>query len=101
MLLALSGLLPSIPQHLVRIIEDTLQTSDAEADYEKSPANAAFVLRMCLHDLSKRKPASWIDLVDLRVWTEKIVDEWSWSEGVMEALSDLIRARYVLFLMYS
>ena len=93
-MLSLSLFVDSLPSLLVPIIERSLETSNPDADWQTSYANAAWVIGTCMHALSRCPSTSWQTHVDLTAWTTKIVDRWSWSGVVLKGLVALIESWY-------
>jgi U3 small nucleolar RNA-associated protein 20 len=92
-ILALSRLVPSIPNILVSIIERMLDTEDPKSDFEQSFANSAYVLGSCMQTLAKESPNDWTHKVDILSWTRSCIEKWAWSKVVLDGLVELIRAR--------
>jgi len=93
-MLSLSLFVDSLPSLLVPIVERLLETSNPDADWQTSYANAAWVIGTCMHALSRCPSTSWQTHVDLTAWTTKIVDRWSWSGVVLKGLVALIESWY-------
>ncbi|KAI0045527.1 hypothetical protein FA95DRAFT_1561038 [Auriscalpium vulgare] len=91
-ILHLSSILPSVTTALATIAEHMLMAEDVDDGFRNSPANSTWVLASCMHELSLRKPATWPKSIDLRMWTEKVLEKWYWSEAALESLVDLIGA---------
>lgn len=91
--LELSSLLPSASKFLVHIVDQTLNSQDPRAEYERTYANSAWVIGACTQVLSERPVTEWADAVEITAWTSKIVQKWGWSSRALEGLAPLVRSR--------
>lgn len=95
-LLALADLIPTISEHLIKIITSTLlETPEPKADYEVTYANSAWILGSCMQALAKRPSGEWEKQVDLVSWARTLIQRWGWSDLVLGGLVALVHARWV------
>jgi hypothetical protein len=92
---AIVPLLSGIEPTLVHVVEEALRCTDAEADYAASFANAGVALASCLRALGDSSAESWHANVDLKTWTQAIVEKWGRNALVMESLVTLVESEYV------
>lgn len=78
---------------LVPIVNATLaEGQGSKVSYQGSPTNSAWVLGASFKALSGRKNFEWSANVNVRSWTEKVVQDWAWDTWVMSGLVDLLRS---------
>jgi len=92
-MLLLTSLLPETIRVTCGIINDVLDTSDPETNYQNDPANASWVLGSCLRTLATHQHNEWARHANLILWTGKVLQRWAWSDVVLGGLAEVIRRR--------
>ena len=92
-ILSLSVYVEKMPALLVGIVQRMLDAPDAEASWNASHVNAAWVLRTCMLALAESKNGSWRQQVDLAGWTRTVVQRWSWSQCALTGVAVLVQSR--------
>ncbi len=75
------------------IIDNILDTSDPETNYQIGPANPCWVLGCCLRTLATHPHDEWARYANLIIWTEKVLQRWIWSDIVLDGLAEVVRKR--------
>jgi U3 small nucleolar RNA-associated protein 20 len=91
-ILALSTLVSTMSQHLVRIVKVVLESQDSTID-RPVLAELAWILGSCMRGLAGRRAEEWNAHVDIVSWASMCAEKWAWSDFVLGSLAKLIHTR--------
>ena len=74
---------------MIKVVQSYLESPIQEADRKE----AARILSLSMHIISKRDTKEWVGQADLNTWTRKGLKNWAWSHEFVSGLVAIAQAR--------